>query len=92
MKSALSLFMTVCSNPNRGFFLRFFVERDINSERGERGWISSSFYFPVVSESVLTVFWRGFAAKVLTQMDFVLLSRVFEFIPAIRIHFGLFLV
>ena len=42
--------MTACSNPNRGFWLRFFREQSVNIEMWE-GWFLY-FFIPVVSEII----------------------------------------
>ena len=52
--------MTVCSNPERGSCFRFFIEKYINSDRGEGMFYSS--FLPVVIKimfnGILADFWH----------------------------------
>ena len=63
------IFMTVCSKPDKKFFCASF-EIKISTVRGKRVWFSSLYpsqWSVIVS---LTIFQRGFGAKILTRMDF----------------------
>ena len=76
--------MTVCSNPDKGFCLRFFRELAVNSERGGSS-LFPSWWSVIFFNGILADFWRqDFYSNEFDLNGFLFqLSSIFESVPAI---------